>query len=162
MKKLRRDFFFWIERLQITRKERVVISSLLVIVVLMTVLTAFLQQKYNYSQEEYDAILAEFEKKSAAIRKEQEKDLAKYSGQNNERKAEKNDPVTLSPNLININTAGVDELQKLNGIGKTYAQRIVDYRTENGEFTTVEDLLNVRGIGKKRLEQIEKFVTIRD
>ena len=53
---------------------------------------------------------------------------------------------------ININTAGVDELVQLNGVGPSYAAKIVQYREANGPFKTPEDLLKVPGIGPRTLE----------
>jgi competence protein ComEA len=53
---------------------------------------------------------------------------------------------------VNINTATVEELTELQGIGTRYAQRIVAYREANGPFTAVDDLLDVKGIGSKILE----------
>jgi comEA protein len=50
---------------------------------------------------------------------------------------------------ININTAGLDELQKLPSVGPKIAQRILDYRKQNGNFKRIEDLMKVRGIGEK-------------
>lgn len=60
---------------------------------------------------------------------------------------------------ININTATWEQLQALPGIGPTYAQRIIDYREEHGPFRTVGELMNISGIGEKRLEAIWDLVT---
>lgn len=55
---------------------------------------------------------------------------------------------------VNINSADVEELQKsLKGIGKVKAQAIIDYRTANGPFTSVDQLLEVKGIGKGTLDK---------
>ena len=54
---------------------------------------------------------------------------------------------------IDINLATKEEFMALSDIGEVLAQRIVDYREENGPFDHVEDLMNVEGIGKKRLEE---------
>lgn len=62
--------------------------------------------------------------------------------------------------IVNINTATVRELKKLDGIGRVTAQAIIDYRTENGEFTTVDELINVKGIGEAKLEKIRDHVTV--
>ena len=61
---------------------------------------------------------------------------------------------------VNINTADVGLLRQLPGIGDVLAQRIVDYRSENGQFTSVEDLVNVEGFGEKRLESLKEYITI--
>ncbi len=62
--------------------------------------------------------------------------------------------------LVNINTATAAELDALPGIGATYAQRIVDYRTQNGPFKKIEDLKKVRGIGDALFEQIKNLITV--
>jgi competence protein ComEA len=61
--------------------------------------------------------------------------------------------------LVNINTASLDELNALPGIGPTTAQKIIDYRDENGEFSTIEDIMNVSGIGPATFEDIKDLIT---
>jgi len=61
---------------------------------------------------------------------------------------------------VNINTATVEELQTLPGIGAITAQRIVEYRQTHGPFQKVEDLLNIKGIGEKKLEKIKPLVEV--
>ena len=62
--------------------------------------------------------------------------------------------------LINVNTASTTELEELPGIGEVIAQAIVDHRTENGPFTSVDQLLDVSGIGDATLESIRELVTV--
>jgi competence protein ComEA len=66
---------------------------------------------------------------------------------------------TSTNGLININTAGVDELQKLNGIGVKKAEAIVKDRQERGPFRTVDDLQRVNGIGPKTVESNRQLMT---
>ena len=53
---------------------------------------------------------------------------------------------------MDVNTAGLAELETLDGIGPVLAQRIIDYREENGPFTSLDELLEVKGIGEATLE----------
>jgi competence protein ComEA len=72
-------------------------------------------------------------------------------------------PVTgsaVAGGLINVNTATATELEELPGVGEVIAQAIVDYRTENGPFTTVDQLIDVSGIGDATLENIRDLVTV--
>ena len=68
-------------------------------------------------------------------------------------------PSNSKQGTVNINTATLEELQTLKGIGKKKAEAILQYRKEHGAFRTKEDLLQVKGIGKKALEAIESQVT---
>jgi competence protein ComEA len=60
---------------------------------------------------------------------------------------------------VNINKATVDELSTLKRIGPSYAQRIIDYRQENGPFEKPEDIMKVRGIGLKTFEANKDMIT---
>lgn len=60
---------------------------------------------------------------------------------------------------ININTADLATLMTLKGIGEVYAQRIIDYRTANGPFGSIDELMKVEGIGAKRFEDIKNSIT---
>lgn len=61
---------------------------------------------------------------------------------------------------ININTATLEELDKLPGIGAVKAQSIIDYRKEHGKFTSIEDIMNIKGIGEKTFDNIKAFITV--
>jgi len=61
---------------------------------------------------------------------------------------------------VNINTASVKELQGLPGVGQVTAERIVALRTEKGKFRSPDDLLKVKGVGKKSLEKIRDLISI--
>jgi len=63
---------------------------------------------------------------------------------------------------ININTASADELQLLNGVGPSTANAIVEYREQNGAFANVDDLVNIKGIGEKKVANIAENVTVSD
>ena len=62
--------------------------------------------------------------------------------------------------LVNINTADSSELQSLPGIGATIAKNIVEYRKENGNFETIEDLKNVSRIGDKTFDKLKDLITV--
>ena len=62
--------------------------------------------------------------------------------------------------LVNINTAGVEELTDLSGIGNVYAERILKYRAENGPFASIEDIMNVKGIGEKTFAKIKDSICV--
>ena len=63
--------------------------------------------------------------------------------------------------IININTANLEELCTLSGIGKVKAQAIIDWRKENGSFANIEDIMKVKGIGTKTLEKNKDRLTVK-
>ena len=62
--------------------------------------------------------------------------------------------------LVNINEADIDELMSIPYIGEVIAERIIDYRNENGPFEDEEELLNISGIGEKKLNNIINYITV--
>ena len=64
------------------------------------------------------------------------------------------------PALLNINTASAEELETLSGIGPQMAQRIIQYREEHGNFTSVDALTKVKGLGEKTLEKLKPFISV--
>lgn len=62
--------------------------------------------------------------------------------------------------LVNINTASLEELMELKGIGEVKGNAIIAYREAHGGFSSVDELINVKGIGEKTLENLRAFVTI--
>jgi competence protein ComEA len=67
---------------------------------------------------------------------------------------------TASASLINLNTATLDELDELPDIGPVTAQSIIDYRTANGAFVTIEDIKKVPGIGQVMFDKIKDLITV--
>jgi comEA protein len=65
-----------------------------------------------------------------------------------------------SPKKVNINTASLDELQKLPRIGPQIAQRIVDFREKNGKFKKIEEIMKVKGIGESLFDKIKDLITV--
>ena len=61
---------------------------------------------------------------------------------------------------INVNTATMEQLQSINGVGASTANAIIDYREMNGAFHNVADLVNVKGIGEKKLAKLQDLISV--
>ncbi|MFR1654762.1 ComEA family DNA-binding protein [Bifidobacterium catenulatum] len=79
----------------------------------------------------------------------------------NKQTSEPTEPSDPADGLLNINTAGSNELQTLKGVGPVTAQRIIDYRNQIGRFDNVDQLLEVKGIGEKTLAKFRDQVCAR-
>ncbi len=66
----------------------------------------------------------------------------------------------LEGKTININTATKEVLVSLPGIGDTMAERIISYRNDHNSFKKIEDIMKVKGIGKKKFEKLKKYITV--
>lgn len=166
---MKRKLFFLLEKLQITRSERIAVSILMLSLVATSLLYAITEPKLNYDPEQYAEIEQIFFERSNRLELEREEILARYQPgialtTNNPETAEKIKAEFSSGNSerININSAGAEELQRLPGIGPAYAERIVAWREENGEFTSIDQLLEIRGIGERRLQQIRPLIKLKD
>lgn len=90
---------------------------------------------------------------------QEQKDETVVSVQSEASQEERPDSL-LEGEVIDINTAGVEDLQRLPGIGEKRAQAIADYREEHGPFQSVDELDNVEGIGEGILSGLRDYVTI--
>ena len=61
---------------------------------------------------------------------------------------------------LNINAATIEQLEALPGIGRKTAETIIEYRTKNGGFKRIEDLMNVKGIGEKSFLKLKPLITV--
>lgn len=64
-------------------------------------------------------------------------------------------------NLVNINTADADELDCLPGIGKGLAENIIEFREKNGDFQSVDEVANVKGISEKIFKRIKHYIYVK-
>jgi comEA protein len=168
---MKRKIFFILEKLQITRSERIAMSLLMITLVIFSTMALITEPKANYDPIYYEEIERIFYERSAQIETEREEILSRYEPQRvSDQRSIDEDKQTPAitevskeePKPVNINTAGSEELQELPGIGPAYAERIIEWREENGEFTSIDQLLEIRGIGERRMEQLRPYVVLND
>lgn len=110
--------------------------------------------------ENHAQILTDFKQRSALIEREMLINKQKYTGIEQANIDQEESPSDIIMETISINSATATQLTSLPGIGATYAQRIIEYRETNGDFTSVDELVKVRGIGEKTLEKIKPFIKL--
>lgn len=96
----------------------------------------------------------------ASIVKDEQKIIVPYIENKEDKVNDNSANVQAGVRLVNINTASETELQILNGIGASTAKKIVDYRNQNGDFNTVEEIMNVSGIGQSKFDSIKDDITV--
>lgn len=96
----------------------------------------------------------------ASIVKDEQKITVPYIENKEDKVNDNSANVQAGVRLVNINTASEAELQTLNGIGASTAKKIVDYRNQNGDFNTVEEIMNVSGIGQSKFDSIKDDITV--
>jgi len=172
---MKRKIFFLLDRLQIKRSERRIITALTISAMILSSILLLHSPEPNYSEESYAELEQLFHERSQAQEQEVEAIMARYTpDENPERRDEKNmqqielipvqsdttEPEDEASTQININTAGADKLQDLPGVGPAYSQRIIEWREEHGEFTEKKQLLEIRGIGPARFAQIKDLIEL--
>lgn len=162
---LYRKWFFWLEKLRITPHERRAVVVLLVLFFILTGMKYLVKNVPGYNKEYYREVEMLFRKKTREMKQRRAAVLSRYQP----RKIQGAIPADTTTRdsignsvvqKVNINEADLQMLKMLPGIGPVYAKRIVEYRQNNGLFKKTEDLLNVKGIGKKRLKKLEPFIKI--
>lgn len=111
---------------------------------------------YNYSVQ--DSIF----KSASADTSQINKNIQTGKDSHAEKRKKQTKSKGLDANSININTAGLAELEKLPRIGPAIAKNIIDYREKNGSFEKFEDLLKVKRIGAKTLSLIKPYIKLKD
>lgn len=157
---MKRTFFFWLEKLSITRAERIAVSLLLGLFLLLVGVNAVIQPTKPFQKDYYQSLMQTFHQRTAQLREEEQRLMRRYGMAVSDTLPANSAPVSAaSGTLVNINTAGIDQLKTLPGIGSTYAQRIIEYRREKGAFASKNQLLQIKGIGPATLAKLEPLIT---
>ncbi len=165
----KRHLFFFFERLEIRAGERRALATLLLLGVALNQAKEHWPSPVTYDAAFYAPILAAFDERNARAAAELAALDSLYQGlERADQRVGQQSATSRSPRSaprpslpskpIPINTATAAQLDQLPGIGPALAQRIIDYRTEHGPFTSIDDLTKVRGIGPALMEKIRAYV----
>lgn len=176
----KRSLYFFIDRLHITRAERVTMLLLITLVSILALLRPLLKPAHPFEAAYYRKADSLFALYSAAREQEQKEILQRYHGVMEYNKtpndtlyqaaidAVKNARKSPSgkvaqrpvPQSIALNSASATELAQLPGVGPKTAQAIIAYREAHGSFADISELTKVKGIGPKKWEQIRPYLRL--
>ncbi len=157
---MKRKIFFWLEKLKISPAERKAVTAAMALLLLLAGLNYFTDPGSPYGEAFYGPLEEEFRRRTREMERKEAAVLARYYPDTADTVRLDSSSVNALPK-ININAADATLLQRLPGIGPVYADRIVRYRRENGSFKSYSELLNIKGIGKKRLEKLLPFIQLK-
>lgn len=167
---MKRKIYFLFDRLQIRRSERHLIGGLMIVICILAGARVLITPSV-YSNPEHQAELERvFLERSEELRRKREAVLLRYVPEDRigemglgEGTVSGGGTVSGEKSVflrVNINTAGIDSLLLLPGIGPAYAERILKRRQEVGRFTELNQLLEVKGIGPARFEKIRPMLEL--
>ena len=167
---MKRTIFFWLEKLKISRAERYAITVLVILLVTLMGINAIVTPSAPFEQDRYRKIDEKFRRRSTLLKQKEQQILARYQVEDAPAEPAESAAADTFPNppkkaaakgsLIDINAADGKTLQRLPGIGPSYAGHILKYRRRNGGFKAKEELLRINGIGAKRLQKISPLITV--
>jgi competence protein ComEA len=170
---MKQKLFFLFDKLKITRNERLAVMVIMLLLAGLALTQSLISRPSPFDKKTYQKLDKEFQKRTAVLKHKERTILARYQGKSSSEVAALNrssedtvkkeitaKTVSNHNSLININTAGLKELQKLPGIGPAYARRIIQYRNKNGAFKTTGDLLKIKGIGPATLRKIKSLISL--
>lgn len=173
---MKRKIFFWLEKLSISRIERNAVAVLMSILLLLVLIRLAVLESAAFDDAYYAELDEAFKTRSALLKHKEENIMARYQPKRSEAAivfqdtVPRDTPDTFSNSTrkdsgreltkVNVNTADAKTLETLPGIGPAYASRMIQYRQENGPFETCDELLKIKGIGKKRLEKLLPFIQL--
>lgn len=165
MQSFQKKLFHFYERIGITTAERRFILALSVILIFLHLIRS--EDPTAAQVESMQSLVAQNELPSDSLSHKDavlvsvalpasNQDFKEVNNQENLASTHTQEPNTLLP----INTATIEQLQQLPGIGPVYAQRIVDYRAQHGAFQSINQLKEVKGIGPAKLQKIRPFIVV--
>ncbi len=117
----------------------------------------------NLSEKVYDEMVIYIPTKEETNNNELKttyNNIVNSNKKDNNKNNNKNSNKQISDGKISINNADINELMTIKGIGETKAQRIIEYRNNNGRFNSIEEITNISGIGKTTFEKIKNYIKI--